>query len=415
MNHGDSQPNMGEARNIRSKLLGMGYPWGISMTKEVATNSFATMHGIKGLGISILAAGLLASLGMMGCGKKATEGGKPSAAGGPGAGAAGGPPPTKVNAVVLKPQSFSAPIAVNGTLLANQEVELRAEMSGRVTQITFAEGKPVKAGAVLVQIDDAEVKANWLRTQARLKLAQAQEARVKQQLDAGAASPKDYDQAVTEKAQADAEAALLKSQLDKTQVRAPFSGVTGLLPIYAGAFVQAGTRITTLQDLSRLKLEFAVPEQEAWRVKVGSQVQFLATGRLDTLSAEVYALEPRLDAGTRALMVRAYVQNEKQGKGQTKTDNTEGLLPGGFAEVIVGGGASDSALVVAPSAVVMAGVGAVVYVPQAGKAMPRPVRLGGRTPTAVQLLSGVKAGDTVITSGFMALRPGAPVELQQVQ
>lgn len=415
MNFGDRSPNTGEGSNIRSKRLGMGFPGVISMTKEVATDSFALMHKIKGLGIGILVAGLLASLGVWGCGKKATEGGKPSTAGGPSAGTAGGPPPTKVNAVVLKPQSFSAPITVNGTLLANQEVELRAEMSGRVTQITFAEGKPVKAGAVLVQIDDAEVKANWLRTQARLKLAQAQEMRVKQQLDAGAASPKDYDQAVTEKAQAEAEAALLKSQLDKTQVRAPFSGVTGLLPLYAGAFVQAGTRITTLQDLSRLKVEFAVPEQEAWRIKVGTQVEFLATGRLDTLSAEVYALEPRLDAGTRALMVRAYVQDRRQDMAQAKDGKTEGLLPGAFAEIIVGGGASDSALIVSPSAVVMAGVGAVVYVPQAGKAIPRPVRLGGRTPTAVQLLSGVKAGDTVITSGFMALRPGSPVELQQVR
>lgn len=399
--------------------MSIGYrrdTWGVihhtPVTHVVATSSFERMpkikSGMKGWMVAILVTGLIGS----GCEKKAVEGGKPpvGAGAGPAAGGkAGGPPPTKVNAMVLKPEVFSAPIAVNGTVLANQEVELRAEMSGRVTAIAFAEGKPVKAGAVLVQIDDDEVRANLMRTQARLKLAQAQEVRVKQQLDAGAASPKDFDQASSERAQAEAEVALLKSQLDKTQVRAPFSGVTGLLPLYAGAFVQAGTRITTLQDLSRLKLEFAVPEQEAWRVRVGTKVAFLATGRLDTVTAEIYALEPRLDAGTRALMVRAYVQ------GLTQAGASGGLLPGGFAEVILGGGSSDSALVVPPSAVVMAGVGAVVYVPQEGKAIPRPVRLGGRTPTAVQLLSGVKVGDTIIVSGFMALRPGAPVDVQQVR
>jgi membrane fusion protein, multidrug efflux system len=343
----------------------------------------------------------------MGCNSQGKSDAPPAAgdkSGQPGVGksVAGGPPPTTVSAKRMRLESFTAPLSLNGTLLANQEVELRAEMSGKVTEIFFSEGRAVKSGAVMVQIDDAEVKANLLRAQARLKLAVTQESRIKQQLDAGAASSKDYDQATAERSQAEAELALLKAQTDKTQVRAPFAAIAGLLPLYKGAFVQPGTRITTLQDVSRLKLEFAVPEQEAWRIQIGSRVRFLATGRSDTLNAEIYALEPRLNAETRAMSVRAYVKPSGE------------LIPGGFAEVIVGGGEQDSALVVPPSAISMAGMGAMLYVPKDGIATLRPVRLGGRTPTAVQILSGIEVGDTVIVSGFMAIRPGAPVLLQMV-
>jgi len=336
----------------------------------------------------------------------ASQTGAKSANAKPGDSKAGGPPAmpaTTVSARILRPQPFSAPLSVNGTLLANQEVELRAETSGRVESIGFAEGKPVKNGQVMVQIDDAEVRANLQRAQARHKLALAQEARIKQQLDAGAASSKDFDQAAAERSQSEADVALLKAQMDNTQVKAPFAGRAGLFSLYRGSFVQPGTRITTLQDLSRMKLEFSVPEQEAWRVRQGMTVHFLATGQSDTLMADIYALEPRLDANTRAMAVRAYV------KGAVS------LLPGAFAEVVLKGAGGDSALVVPPSALAMGGVGAMVFLAQEGKAVPRPVQVGGRTPEAVQLLSGVKAGDTVITSGFMALRPGSPVQLGQVE
>jgi membrane fusion protein, multidrug efflux system len=275
-------------------------------------------------------------------------------------------------------------------------------MAGRVEHITFAEGKPVKMGQVLVQIDNAELRANLQKSQARLKLAASQEVRVKQQLDAGAASTKEYEQVSAERSQAEADVALLKAQLAKTQIIAPFSGVAGLLPIYPGTFVQPGTRVTTLQDLSRIKLEFSVPEQEAWRIHQGIKVQFLATGRTDSMEADIYAVEPRLDATTRSLTVRAYAKSSHD------------LIPGGFAEVILTGGGVDSALVVPPAAITMAGAGALVFVVQQGKAMPHPVRLGGRTPDAVQILSGAKLGDTVITSGFMALKPGSPVAIRSV-
>ncbi len=332
-------------------------------------------------------------------------GGSPAGAPAAKPGGPAGAPPTKVTGLVLRSQVFSAPLSVNGTLLANQEVEVRSEISGRVERIDFSEGKAVRAGQVLVQIDDAEVRANFQRAQARLKLAITQEARIKQQLDAGAASAKDFDQASAEKSQAEADAALLKAQLAKTQIKSPFPGVAGLLPLYRGAFVQPGTRITTIQDLSRMKLEFSVPEQESWRVRQGLPVHFLATGRTDTLSAEIYAMEPRLDESTRALVVRAYVKTPKQGMN---------LIPGAVSEVILGGGDGDSALVVPPSAISMAGAGAMVFLAQGGKAVPRPVRLGGRLPVAVQILSGVNAGDTVIVSGTMSLRPNASIVVTQV-
>lgn len=346
-------------------------------------------------------------VGMNACQKKSegNAGGNPAGAMSKKAGGPASAPPTKVAGLVLRSQAFSAPLSVNGSLLANQEVEVRSEISGRVERIDFSEGKAVRAGQVMVQIDDAEVKANFQRAQARLKLAVAQEARIKQQLDAGAASAKDFDQASAERSQAEADAALLKAQLAKTQIKSPFAGVAGLLPLYRGAFVQPGTRITTVQDLSRFKLEFSVPEQESWRVRQGLTVQFLATGRADTLAAEIYAMEPRLDETTRALTVRAFVKTPKRGLD---------LIPGAFSEVILGGGAGDSALVIPPSAISMAGAGAMVFLAQGGKAVPHPVRLGGRLPEAVQILSGVKAGDTVIVSGFMTLRPNATVAVSQV-
>jgi membrane fusion protein (multidrug efflux system) len=320
--------------------------------------------------------------------------GKPAEGkGAPGAGA----PPARIPAIVLSSASGAAESSVPGTLLAEQQVDIQTEISGKVTHIGFREGESVKAGQVLLRLDDQELKARADQADAALMLARTREERMRQDLKAQAVSQGEYDQAAAELKTARASAALAKAQWEKTHLRAPFSGVAGLREVDLGAVVAPGARLTTLQNLSSVRVEFSVPEKQAGAVKPGMIVRFSPSGSTDTLEAKVYAVEARLDPGTRLLRVRA--RSEKPG---------QRLLPGGFARVELPV-RDDTSLRVPAQAVVQSARGPQVWVVRGGKAELKLFTAGERDAETVRVVEGLSAGDTVLVSGLLQLRPGADV------
>ncbi|MCR6652005.1 MAG: efflux RND transporter periplasmic adaptor subunit [Cellvibrionaceae bacterium] len=185
----------------------------------------------------------------------------------------------------------------------------------------------------------------------------------------------------------------------KTEIRAPFDGVVGLRHVSVGALVTASTRIATLQRLDDLKIDFAVPEKYSGRIKVGSDIRFSVADGLRQYSGRIYAMDPRIDSGTRSLLVRASGANP---------DGS--LLPGAFTNVVVPLEQLANAVLIPAEAVIPGLDEKNVFVLQDGVAQRRAVETGSRTSTQVHILTGLQAGDRVITSGLQTMRANQPVE-----
>lgn len=304
----------------------------------------------------------------------------------------------KVSAITVRPAKLLETVSATGSLLADEGVELQAETNGKVVSIGFTEGARVRKGDLLVKLNDADLVATRARAKYRKELAVLRERRVKQLLKQGVARQEEYDTALNELNVQDAEIDLTEAQIAKTEIRAPFDGVVGLRYVSEGSFVNAATRIATLQRLDRLKIDFSIPEKYAARVRVGNPIAFTVAGASPKVAGRIYALDPRIDAATRTVLIRALCPNP-EGR----------LLPGTFANVTVTLAEVADALMV-PAVAVIPGLEEInVYVLKDGKAERRAVQTGTRMENTVHILSGLAPGDVVITSGLQQMRPGQEV------
>jgi membrane fusion protein (multidrug efflux system) len=325
------------------------------------------------------------------CGTGETPGGKA----GPGGGPQG---PARLPAIILASTSASPTITVPGSVMAEQDVEIRAEIAGKVTEIGFHEGEPVKKGQILVRLDESELKAQWEGADAAYLLAKTRAVRSQEDFKAQAVSRNNDDEAQAQLKTAAAAAALAKARLDKCRITAPFAGIAGLRGVDKGAMLQAGAAVTTVQDLQSFRIEFSVPENQAAFVTRGLKVHFRVAGRDDTLSAAVFAIDPGVDPGTRLLRVRARTAPPAHGT----------LRPGAYARVELPL-KENNALWIPAQAVVGSARGAQVWRIRGGLAELTVFQAGTRTPEAVEAVQGLVAGDTILISGLMQVKPGAPV------
>ena len=166
-----------------------------------------------------------------------------------------------VSTFVVKPQQFAEKLNATGTLRADEAVELQAETTGKIVSINFTEGARVRAGELLVKLNDADLRATLSRAQYRKQLAVLREKRIAQLLKAGVARQEEYDTALAELNVQDSDIELTRAQIAKTEIRAPFDGIVGLRYVSDGAFITAATRVATLQRLDRLKIDFSLPEK----------------------------------------------------------------------------------------------------------------------------------------------------------
>ncbi|KGO94218.1 efflux RND transporter periplasmic adaptor subunit [Flavobacterium subsaxonicum] len=315
-------------------------------------------------------------------------------------GGGGKKPPMAVNGIVVNPQEFSNILSLSGSIEANEQVQITSEVSGIAQSIYFQEGTTVSKGQVLLKINDIELRAQAGQTKTAQNLASENERRAKLLLQKEAISQEEYDIASADFKTAQAQTQLLNAQIAKTSIRAPFSGTIGLRNISPGTYVTPQTLITTLVNSSKVKITFSVPEKYASQIKVSSKITFTVAGTNEKYNATIYALEPAVEVATRTLRIRAIADNAN-GK----------LLPGTFANVDLPLDKTLDAFVVPTEAIVPVQNGKKVFVSRKGKAQEVMVTTGTRTDKDIVVLEGLKAGDTVLTTGVLTLKNDADVKV----
>lgn len=309
-----------------------------------------------------------------------------------------------VDGVVLRPDSLRNIIRVTGSAIANAEVELRSETSGLITQLNLREGSKVQRGQLIVKINDADLRAQRRQFELEMTLAKDTERRQKQLFERGAISQEDYDLALNRLNVIEAQLALVDAQIARTEIRAPFAGTVGLRYVDMGDYLTPSTRITTLQNIDSIKIDFSVPEQYSGLVERGDRIEFRVAGVDQTFAGRIFAVEPRIDPTSRSLPIRAIAPNPS-GR----------ILPGSFVEIEYLLEELTDAVLIPTQSLIPQLMGQIVYVSRGGRATPVNVRTGIRSSTKIQVTEGLVFGDTVITTGILQLREGLPVNVSNIR
>jgi membrane fusion protein, multidrug efflux system len=338
-------------------------------------------------------------LGIAACSK--ADGAPEGADGGPGG---GGPPAMPVEVVTAVADTVVDAILATGQIEAINSVELRPDIEGRIVAILVREGSMVSKGQPLFQVDDAELKAEVARAEAERDLARQSLTRTRELLSQKASSQSELERAEATARSTEAQYQLLKVRLDRTTVRAPFSGVAGRRLVSLGDYVTTDTGLMTLQTVSPQRAVFQVPERYADKLKVGQVVTFRVAalpGR--EFSGRVDFVDPVVQLPGRTITVKAQVPNPRRE-----------LRSGMFIEARLATDVRPTAVVIAEDGVLPIQGTNYVWVAVDGKATRRQVELGVRAPGFVEARSGVEAGEQVVVGGQERLAEGAPVAVTLV-
>lgn len=328
----------------------------------------------------------------------------PGSGGGPGAGPPGSkPPPQRVSGYVVTTQNLPMTLESSGSLLAWNEVLLMPEIGGKITQLNIKEGAQVTQGQLLVKLFDEDLKAQAKKQELQTSIAKRNLDRLQDLLKINGVSQQEYDNADNQVNNIASDLNLIKANLKKTEIFAPFSGTIGLTNASLGSYVSPGNTIASLQQMNVLKIEFSIPEKYSTLLQIGDQVKFTIDSQTDTFTAKVYAFEPKIDVNTRTLKVRARFEN--QGKR---------LLPGSFANVKVRLREIKNAILIPTECVIPETRGKKVILNRGGVAEFVSVETGIRNENQIQILKGISAGDTVITTGLMFVKPKGEIKITKV-
>lgn len=314
------------------------------------------------------------------------------------------PPPVTVNAYVIKPQKIENAVLSTGTAIANESVSLQPEVSGRIVKINFKEGAVVSKGTLLVKLYDIDLQAQLKKLKIQEDLAIKNEQRLKELRKIDAVSEQEYDVALNQLSSIQADMDLVKANIQKTEIHAPFTGKIGFRNISEGAFVAPGTLITTIQQLQPLRIDFSIPEKYIQLIKNSKEIEFTVEGSEEIFSAPIYAIDPAIDPNTRSINIRALFANK----------NTQ-VFPGAFVKIIMPLNTLENGIMIPTEAVIPELKGQKVFTSKNGKAFPQKVELGLRTDSTIQIISGLNIGDTVITTGIMQLRPESPLKITKIK
>ncbi len=310
---------------------------------------------------------------------------------------------TTVKVTIIKLSELQDKIQTAGSILANEEVEIRSEISGRITKLYFKEGDNVRKGAILFNINDEDLKARLRKLQFNKKLAEDNEFRQEKLLEKEAISQREYDIAVNSVNTIQADIEDLKAQIAKYSVRAPFDGSLGLRYVSEGAFITPASRIASLTNLNPAKLDFSIPAKYAQNVGKGSKVYFTIDDNSEKFIATVFAIDPKIDPQTRTLQLRATAPNPKHN-----------LIPGAFTKIELILKTNSNAILIPTEAVIPEANGSKVFIVKNGKAKSVKILLGSRTNLTVEVLDGLAKGDTLITVGSLQVKPDGEVEIKEI-
>ncbi|MEJ6981680.1 efflux RND transporter periplasmic adaptor subunit [Pedobacter sp. P351] len=309
--------------------------------------------------------------------------------------------PMSVNGIVVMPVNFANSLTVTGSIDANEEVRIISEVSGIIKGIYFNEGSNIRRGQALVKIDDSELRAQLAQANTKQNLSSENERRARLLLQKEAISREEYDIASADFRTSRAQTQLIRAQIAKTVISAPFSGRIGLRAVSVGEYVTPAMPITNLVSINPVKITFSVPEKYSRQVTAGTAINFTVAGSTQVYTARVYAIEPRIEAATRTLQLRA------------RADNPSGLLiPGSFANISLPLTTIENAILVPTEAIIPVQDGKKVFVTDSGKAKEVMVQTSTRTEKDILVTSGLKAGDTVLTTGIMTMKEGNKVKVK---
>ena len=308
--------------------------------------------------------------------------------------------PNMVSAFIIKTEKLENNIYASGTIIANEEVELKPEIPGKIVQLLLKEGTPVTKGQLLVKINDADFQAQLKKLQLENELAETQLKRQQELLKINGISQQDFDVTQNKVNTVKADIEYLQSQIAKTEIRAPFNGIIGLKNVSEGSYISVGTSIANVLQIDPVKIDFSISERYASYIQKGVKVIFNIDGIKEDIEGEVYAVEPKIDMNTRTIQVRAICPNKKTT-----------IFPGAFARIQVLLKNIDDAIMIPTEAVIPELRGKKVYLIKNGLAKPVMIETGVRTSAKVQVLTGLQYGDTIITTGIMQLKPDAPVKI----
>jgi membrane fusion protein, multidrug efflux system len=320
------------------------------------------------------------------------------------------PPPEAVTSVIAKEEQWPSTMEIIGTIEAVQGVTVSADLPGTVDRINFDSGKWVKQGDVLVELDTRQERAQLASLEAERDLARINYNRQKQLVDAGVVSQQDFDKAAADQKDTEAKVAEVKATIERKTIQAPFSGLLGIRKVNLGQYLASGTAIVPLQSLDPIYVNFGVPQDSAGKVRIGRDLRVTSDdlpGK--TFNGHVTASDSVEDETTRNVQMQATLSNPESK-----------LRPGMFVRVQLVLGASHSVIALPATAINYAPYGDSVYIigdmkDPAGKTYrgvrQQFVKVEGSRGDQVAVISGLKPGEEVVSSGVFKLRNGAAVQV----
>ncbi|MBK9283562.1 MAG: efflux RND transporter periplasmic adaptor subunit [Sphingobacteriaceae bacterium] len=303
------------------------------------------------------------------------------------------------NYQVAKTDSLVMDIFTTGKLEAFNQVIIHSEASGKITWITDKEGKLVQKGERIAKINDSELQAQLIKLKALLKLAEEKAQRNDKLLLIKGVSQEECDIQKSEVEVIKADVQLINAQIAKTEIIAPFGGVLGLKNLSEGAVVNTNDIIAELVQESPMYIEFSIPEKYVTQINEGMKVSFNIESDNNLLYAELYAIDSKIDEATRSVKVRA------------KYSGKNNLVSGAFVKIKLDLKQIENAIMVPTSCIIPVFKGQKVFISKNGLAQEVKVITGLRKSEFIQIVSGIHAGDTVLTSGLMSIKNGMPVKL----
>jgi membrane fusion protein (multidrug efflux system) len=317
------------------------------------------------------------------------------------------PPPEAVTTLVAREQPWELTLTAIGTAAAVQGVTVSADLPGIVEAITFESGRAVKRGAALVRLDARQEKAQLTAAEAQRDLDLLNLDRIRGLREQGITSQADYDRITAEAKQAEARVGEIRALIDRKVIRAPFTGILGIRQVNLGQYLKGGDPVVPLQAIDPIHVDFTVPQDNISQARAGREVRVTVEGEPGDLAGKITAVDSIVDPATRNIHVQASLPNPEAK-----------LRPGMFVRVEVVLPERDSVVALPASAVRYAPYGNSVFIVQEMKGPKGEayrgvrqefVKLGGGRGDQVVVLSGVKPGEEVVTSGVFKLRNGAAI------
>lgn len=311
--------------------------------------------------------------------------------------------PVGVNVMIVKDTAVNNIIDITGTIDANEKVSLISQTAGNITGIYFNEGTKVTKGQLLVKVYNQDLEASLQQNQYQVALAKQQESRNRQLLQKEAISQEEYDTSLTALNSLKAAADVIKAQIARTEIRAPFSGTIGLRNVSPGSYLSPSSPIANLVNIDPAKVTFAVPERYLSILGPGSKIRFKTESSMENFVGTVYAIDPSIDASSRTITVRA------------KAPNPKGILTAGsFAKINLTLDQIPKTILLPTEAVIPDLKSSLVWIYHNGIAVSKPVKTDLRTDTKIQVIEGLNPGDSVVVSGLIQMRPKVPLKILKV-